>query len=463
MKKNVLFKKYHTKNVIIMGPEQEVVVCSKSNRLKKDDSLYIINIFKKNSTINILLPGIEDLKKTGYMYYVEHFLKDNRLYVVFNYFAQCKVKHYIESKELSFTERLRAANSFFINALELRMIPAIMQYKLLNPDNININDYGIVYFSHILDFREKCGDIDEQDIVERIGCTLVQIFKGHADIPQTFDEYLKSIGNKEFEGVESVYVAFKPFLKEFIGDGDVSYSKTIQPLPDITIQPKDENVQSRNVFKSILITLMVLCLSTAFYFGFMFFGSLLKSITTPVDVPVITPTSLPDTAKATENSYTEDNLAEPTTSKPSQVSLNTPATEVVPESTPVVVLSPTPAPEGSETTVSTPVPTSAPEHTSTPEPGSTSTPIPSPEVTPVSSESPLPTPTAQPEYILYEVQKGEWLKEICRKYYGNPGYYKQVSVYNNIQNPSEINAGQVIKLPNINILEDPVDSSSGQE
>lgn len=425
-----------------MGPDQEVVVCSKSSRFKKDDSLYIINIFKKKSSINLLTQGIEDMKKTGYLYYVEHFLQNNKLYVIFNYFAPCRVKQFMKLKILSFAERLKTANSFFSNALELRILPLIMQYKFLEPDNININEYGIVYFSHILDFREKSEDISEQNIIERIGYTLTKVFEGHSDIPQTFTEYLNSIKNNEFENVEAAYAAFRPFLKEFVGDGDIPYSLDTKPTPDIIMQPKVKISRSSKAFKSILISLLVLCISVSLYYGFRFLSSLTKSIKIPVDAPIdtqiATPTWLP--------SANSDASPQPTLDE-------TPKSTPVPTSSPLHSASPEPSTASKPVTSPDVIPVSTPDIT----------PIPSPNVTPVSSGSPIPTPTAQPEYILYEVQKGEWLKEICRRYYGNPDYYKQVSVYNNIQNPSEINAGQVIKLPNINMLEVPDDSSSDQD
>ena len=48
----------------------------------------------------------------------------------------------------------------------------------------------------------------------------------------------------------------------------------------------------------------------------------------------------------------------------------------------------------------------------------------------------------------YTVQTGDTLYDISNRYYGTGIYFDDIAEYNNIDNPDDIKAGDVIKLPN---------------
>ena len=64
-----------------------------------------------------------------------------------------------------------------------------------------------------------------------------------------------------------------------------------------------------------------------------------------------------------------------------------------------------------------------------------------------------PGNTAQPEEDppdmpdTHTVVRGDTLGRICRKYYGDSGFYPQLAEYNNIPNPNLIYDGDVLKIP----------------
>jgi len=516
LKSDLILGKYRIKKVIIMGPDQEVIVCIKKSLVINEDEEYIINIFKKNALVNLLLPDLEVLKNTRYMYYVEHVLENNKLYAVFAYAEPFKVKQYIDSINPSLLNRLKIANSFFINAMEIKQTSVIFQYTLMNPDNININKYGIVYFSHIFDFRDRKDSAEDLDVVGRLGTILDNIFENYNDLPQSFQNYLQTCKNKGYDNIQSAYNEFRPFLKLFIGNGEEpAPEQNIQASSDIAIMPKRRK-KSRKIAQAFLVAISLLILIASLYLGGNFLYKLSRSIQEPVDAQINTsddisgsnesnpdsiPGTVPESSPAIELTTAPGSVLEPSSSaKPA-----TPVPGSAPGSSPSI--EPTPAPDtapGSSPSAEPMVPVSGtdpesspsvrptpPQGNATESPAPHDPAIPGPGATPESSQpsgptppakgtspgstpsveptppatgaTPEPTPTVKPtpslnqpgedkEDVLYTVQKGDWLKEICRKFYGNPDYYEAVAKYNNISDPSQINTGQVIKLPHVEIL-----------
>lgn len=54
----------------------------------------------------------------------------------------------------------------------------------------------------------------------------------------------------------------------------------------------------------------------------------------------------------------------------------------------------------------------------------------------------------------YTVESGDTLYDISNKYYGTGIYFDDIADYNNISNPDDIKAGDVIKIPNIDVQKD---------
>jgi LysM repeat protein len=51
------------------------------------------------------------------------------------------------------------------------------------------------------------------------------------------------------------------------------------------------------------------------------------------------------------------------------------------------------------------------------------------------------------ECVEYEVQQGDTLGGIAETYYGEPRFYKNLAMFNEIENPDVIEVGQVIRVP----------------
>jgi LysM repeat protein len=49
----------------------------------------------------------------------------------------------------------------------------------------------------------------------------------------------------------------------------------------------------------------------------------------------------------------------------------------------------------------------------------------------------------------YRVDKGETIRTIAQQIYGSKGYAPYIIAHNNLKNPDNINAGVVIKLPEL--------------
>lgn len=58
-------------------------------------------------------------------------------------------------------------------------------------------------------------------------------------------------------------------------------------------------------------------------------------------------------------------------------------------------------------------------------------------------------PEKTPEYVLHEVQKGESLSMIAKKYYGDYKKFDVIARYNNLEDATMVKPGQTIKVPNI--------------
>jgi len=58
-------------------------------------------------------------------------------------------------------------------------------------------------------------------------------------------------------------------------------------------------------------------------------------------------------------------------------------------------------------------------------------------------------PEKAPEYVLHEVQKGESLSMIAKKYYGDYKKFDIIADYNNLKDATMVKPGQTIKIPNI--------------
>ncbi len=57
----------------------------------------------------------------------------------------------------------------------------------------------------------------------------------------------------------------------------------------------------------------------------------------------------------------------------------------------------------------------------------------------------------QPKFNEYTIESGDTLFDISNRYYGTGIYYDEIAEYNHIDNPDEIKAGDVIRIPNITV------------
>ncbi|BBO73308.1 hypothetical protein DSCW_07250 [Desulfosarcina widdelii] len=59
------------------------------------------------------------------------------------------------------------------------------------------------------------------------------------------------------------------------------------------------------------------------------------------------------------------------------------------------------------------------------------------------------TPKISGEYTLHEIQPGESLSKIAKKYYGDYKLFRVIADYNGIDDPTSIKVGQKVKVPNL--------------
>ena len=64
------------------------------------------------------------------------------------------------------------------------------------------------------------------------------------------------------------------------------------------------------------------------------------------------------------------------------------------------------------------------------------------------NDEPAPICQTQEDGSEYTIKEGDTLGGIAERLFGNAGYWEQLAVYNNLENPNVLYVGQIIKIPN---------------
>lgn len=431
-----------------MGPEQDVVVCSKKTFIRKSNEEFLINIFKNVHIINKILPKIVKLKYMDYQHYVEHFTINNHLYVVFTYAKPLKLKKYFNNQKPSFKEKLDITDSFFTGILSLSHLPLNLRYKISDFDNINVNFEGKIYFSHILDFRKTKEEFEEKDFFKKTGVVLEFIFKNRENIPRSFIDFLDGYINSEYESINDAYIKFNELREELTGTHVKTVnSKDLTYTSDITLAKKNTDKSRKKLTKKTALILSLMLISAGGYSSYKLISSPDKFIYRDTEASFSDQSGYKTEPTAESGIISTPCFPESETGSGYS---NTASPSV--GTTPALKPASTPAPEYTPELVSTTLTESTPAPVSTPQMGITPAVVSPTE--PAASTKPISTPESKnasnPDYELYTVVKGDWLKKISRKLYGNSVYYKEIAELNNITYPYTIEPGQILKVPIIN-------------
>ncbi len=138
---------------------------------------YLINEICCKNLIQSCLEGLLTLhKEKNFSEFVDMFILDSNLYLVFKYTKPQLIMNYLDKHKLNFKERIKIAKSYLFQLSSYAPFsPAIVQ-SLTDPDNINIDSHGTIYFNFSLKQHYLFEPEDKSLLLNRIASFLKILF-----------------------------------------------------------------------------------------------------------------------------------------------------------------------------------------------------------------------------------------------------------------------------------------------